>query len=344
LHCDPEVEALLIADWLRGLDAIPILDEASVSVAREAVRQTGRDAGLPPESIASLVIATSELAHNQLAHARGGAVAVHCVSRDGIAGVEVVAADNGPGLSDPRAALAGATPNPRGLGRGFSAVRRLCSELDADIRLGEGSCFRARVFAEPLLRGREVGVMGRPHPEEASSGDHAAFVRRPEGLWLLVVDGLGHGPAAREASDGAIAALLGRSPSTASELVEMCHRALRATRGAVLAAALIDEASGEADFRAAGNVNVGLLGSRGARWIGGSSFVVGSPQPLPRIGGESCRVERYEAIVMCSDGIVRRGRDEVERSLLLEHPIVLAQHVLETRARSTDDALVLVAR
>jgi anti-sigma regulatory factor (Ser/Thr protein kinase) len=344
LYRHREVEALLIHDWMRGFAPIPILDEASVSVARDAVRRAGSEAGLPVEPVASLVTATSELAHNQLAHARRGAVAVRPISRDGTAGLEVVAADRGPGIADPAAALEGRTRAPRGLGAGVGAVRRLCSELDIDVRLGEGSCLRARVFAEPVRRRREVAIFGRPHPGESTSGDHASFVRTGEGLWMVVVDGLGHGGPAREASDLAIATLLGGSPTDPRAFIEACHNSLRSTRGAVIGAMLLEEDKGEADVRIVGNVDVRLLSPKGSRCIGGSSLVVGSPQRLGRVGGERCTVDPRDAIVMSTDGIVRRGRDEHEPSLLFDHPVVLAQHLVQHHARSNDDVLVLVAR
>ncbi|NUP11228.1 MAG: hypothetical protein HOW73_34715, partial [Polyangiaceae bacterium] len=68
----------MIGAWL-GADAdgaVCILDEAAVAEARELTRATGRAHGLVGERLERLVAAVSELATNQLRHAKGGLLAV----------------------------------------------------------------------------------------------------------------------------------------------------------------------------------------------------------------------------------------------------------------------------
>ncbi len=49
-------------------------------------------------------------------------------------------------------------------------------------------------------------------------------------------------------------------------------------------------------------------------------------------------------IVAYTDGLTSRVSLEEEPDILREHPIVIAQHLLQAFARNSDDALVLVAR
>ena len=197
------MDALLMDAWMAGADSVPTIDGASASLVRETVRSRGAALGLSEEIVACLAIAASELVNNQLAHARRGQVAIHAVERSGVLGLEIVAADRGPvHRRRPALALAGPPgpgPAARSLGAGLSGARRAMDEMDIDVRWGEGTCVRARAFAAPVPRRREVGVLGRRlRPSEAAmSGDHAAFARaarRAGDLVAAVIDGIGPRP------------------------------------------------------------------------------------------------------------------------------------------------------
>jgi anti-sigma regulatory factor (Ser/Thr protein kinase) len=121
------MEALLNR-WLEGIEAAFTLDEGSVAEARERVRVVGRAQGLPEVEVERMAIVVSELARNQLVHARQGAVAVLPVARRGVPGVEVIAADRGRGIADPVAALRGKSMAGGSLGVGMAGVVSLADE------------------------------------------------------------------------------------------------------------------------------------------------------------------------------------------------------------------------
>src|SRR6266849_2822208 len=114
--------ALLVHEWLAGVEPIAVIDEASVAVVRERVRREGAALGFPEATLARIVNVASELGHNQIAHAPGG-----------------LAADHGPGLADPTQALKG-EPRPiatgpdgrSSLGVGLAASLELADEIDFD--------------------------------------------------------------------------------------------------------------------------------------------------------------------------------------------------------------------
>jgi anti-sigma regulatory factor (Ser/Thr protein kinase) len=345
VHRDREVAISLIDHWLGRAEAERTEDEASVSLARDRVRAEGARLGLPPTKIARLVNVASELAHNQLAHARDGHIALRPVVRGGIQGLEVIAADRGDGIADPARALEGRPSRAGSLGVGLAAVRELADEVDFDVRLGEGTCIFARVFSDVQTRGLEVGILGRPCDGERVSGDDAAVVREGDRLLVGVADGLGHGPLAREASMEA-ARVLRTAPSGAPDSVlAACHKALGKTRGAVMAVCAIDEGTRGLTIASVGNVSVHVYGFGPAKRFDGSSFVLGDHGRAPRrIVTEERRLERAELLVSFTDGVSSRASLEGDRDLLRQHPIQIAQHVLERFGGSHDDALVLVVR
>jgi anti-sigma regulatory factor (Ser/Thr protein kinase) len=340
------MEALLTDGWLDGLDAVPTIDDASAALARELTRARATEAGLDREATERVVIAASELVHNQLRHARRGQFGVRVVERSGVSGVELVAADLGAGIADPRTALEGPGPSARSLGTGLASARRMVHEMDIDVRWGEGSAIRARAFAAQLPRRREVGILGRCIADERVSGDHAVFFRHGDTLVCAVIDGIGHGPLARDASMRAASVLLlSRSASLggAASLVEACDAPLVDTRGAVMAVARFDEAKGTIDHASVGNVTARIEGFQRVRSFTSTASTLGRRGSLARAAAETDVLTPEEALVMFTDGLVVRTA-WVGRDLLREHPIVIAQHLLKTCARATDDALVLVAR
>lgn len=339
-----QVDSVLIDGWLAGLEALPTIDQASVSVARETVRACGASVGLDRTLIESVVVAASELVHNQLRHARRGQFAVRAVKRGAVPGIEIVAADQGPGIADPALALQGPGPSGASLGAGLSGARRMTHELDLDVRAGEGTCVRARAFAAPLPRRREVGILGRALVTEPVSGDHAAFVRDGDALVLAVVDGIGHGPLAHDASGHAVATFLAHAAASPIAVLDACDRALVGTRGAVMSVARIDEGTGVVEQAGVGNVTMRIERWRSSRILSGSTATLGTRGPRRKPLAESVPLDPREVVLMYTDGLTTRVDLSGEPELLHEHPIVIAQRVMAGFARPNDDALVLVAR
>lgn len=339
------MDTLLIDAWLHGLSPLFTIDEASVSAAREDVRACGAAAGLDRTLVERVVVAASELVTNQLRHARQGRFAARRIERAGVPGIEIIAADRGPGIADPAQALAGSGPSATSLGEGLSAARRMTHEMDIDVRRGEGTCVRARAYAEaPTQRRREVGVLGRALPGELLSGDHASFVRGDDTLAVTVVDGIGHGPLARDASNHAVAGFLAQPLGSPALTLDACDRAVASTRGAVMAVARLDERTGLLEQAGVGNVTTRIERFRHSRILAGSSATLGGRGLRRRPLAESLTLTPTEVLLMYTDGLTTRVDLSQEPEILREHPIVIAQRVMTGYARPNDDALVLVAR
>ena len=338
------MEANHLTAWLGDAEAISILDDASITEVREQVRELGAELELALDVTELVATAATELARNQLVHARGGRFVVRSIERCGVHGLELVAADRGPGLADPTRALDGAISTTGGLGSGLASVRQLMDELDFDIRLGEGTCIWARKFAGPAPLRSEVAILGRPCEGEDESGDDAAFVRRNESLTIGVVDGLGHGILARDVAAPAAAFLRSHTEVPAAILAAV-DEALRGTRGAVMAIARIDLQRRQIEYAGLGDVRTHLYRPRECHRFSAAAGVVGAANHR----AQKCVVERepmqdHDVIVMFSDGLTTRVDISEELQLLRRHPIVIAAHLLERFGRSNDDVLVLVTR
>lgn len=353
----PAEPTALIDRWLPHPDVL-VMDEAAVAVACARVRHVGASAGLPTTLVETTALLAGELLMNLLQHADGGRFSVARIVRDGVPGLEVIAADSGPGVAQPGS---GANHDATALG-GLAAVFRLADEVDVDTRIGEGTCLRVRKLAQSPRHRREVGVFGRPCPGDQLSGDDAAVVSDDFGTTILVADGLGHGPLARVASARTATLLLATHldvtnagvahASDMRTLVREAERALTGTRGATLALVSCDRVRGLLHHVGVGDVvarldhlehldRVGAHG-RGAGKLGGQSGTVGAG----RLGTRDLRVDEEavaagDALIVSTDGIATRG-DAVRA--LGRHPIVVAHELVVDYGQDRDDALVVVAR
>ena len=340
------MEAFLIDEWLGAEETIPIIDDASVSAARQRARDVALAQSMSVVEAERLATIASELAYNHLKHARHGQVAVRAISRGAHAGVELIAADEGGGIADPTRALEGAPRVTGSLGAGFAAVGEHADEMDVDVRIREGTCVWARVFHGEAPRRREIGIFGRPYRDEPRSGDHASFSRDEERLLVAVCDGLGHGPPAREAAGAAIGVFRKQRSAAPRAIIEECHRALGPTRGAVMAVVSASESGAPSlDLASVGNITIELVQPRSNRRFGASSFVLGSTQRGWRSHVEVAPIEPQETLIVYTDGIRSRASISDDLMLLREHPITIAHQLVERFGRDEDDdVLVLVAR
>ena len=193
----------------------------------------------------------------------------------------------------------------------------------------------------PLL---ERGVAGMAITGEERSGDLAVFAGYDGGALAVVMDGLGHGDPAADAS--AIAAQVIREHRSAppAELLQRCHDALNKTRGVVMTLAWFDLERREMSWFGVGNVEARLV--RGASVFGDrhdSALVLGGVvgYNLPTVRTSTTDLMPGDAVAFATDGI------EADYSASLAPGVPaqrLAERILERHHKGTDDALAVVVR
>jgi anti-sigma regulatory factor (Ser/Thr protein kinase) len=337
---------VLIGRWL-GSDRnpIPIYDEASVSSARQRVREAGATIGASTVLVESVALIASELTHNQLAHAKQGYLGVKVVERQGIKGIEVVAADLGPGLGKPILVSAGGIRAAGSLGAGLEGVFSLADEVEVDARRAEGVCVIARKFEAPTALCSEIAIAGKPYPGEVISGDDSVYLLTGSGFLAAVCDGLGHGPEAREASNRAMELLMQNANLSLDELLLAVNSGLSDTRGCVLGVVRFTEENRKIQCVLVGDVRAQLYYFKDAHFFTSTPLIVGdSDIPRRRIRVEEIEVPQGGILAMFTDGLETKTSLRGQLDILRRPAIVIAQHLLETHSRGTDDSLVLVAR
>lgn len=318
-------------------------DVSAVGETRRQARRLAGRLGLGEEDAGRVALVATELAGNLWKHAGGdGWCQLEAIERDGARCVRLVVVDRGPGIAQVASALRDGWSTRGTPGTGLGAVRRLSRDFDLHTVPGEGTVVVAEVGDAPPAAGFAHGGVGLAKSGEERSGDAWAVEEAPGKLWVLVADGLGHGPLAAEAADVAVAAfraLPGRPPG---ERIEAIHRRLHVSRGAAVAVAEVDAGAGVLRYAGIGNVAGALLGGEAPR----------SLLSMNGTAGHQARTLRQldypwtprSLLVMHSDGISARWDLASRPGLQERRPSTIAAVLVRDFGRGRDDAAAVVAR
>jgi serine/threonine-protein kinase RsbT len=125
--------------------AVPIRTEADVVNARQSGRELAAAIGFNTIDQALIATAISELARNILKYAGNGEVHVRHQVALGRHGIEVVAADEGPGIANLADAMVDGFSTSGGLGLGMPGAKRLMDEFHVQTG-ATGTTITARKF------------------------------------------------------------------------------------------------------------------------------------------------------------------------------------------------------
>jgi phosphoserine phosphatase RsbX len=202
----------------------------------------------------------------------------------------------------------------------------------------------------------EWAVAERSLAGHAESGDGYVVQSFPHGMLIAVIDGLGHGDRAASVSQTAIATLQAYAHEPISALIKRCHESLRGSRGAVMSLASFNLLKSAITWLGVGNVDGILLhGDSRENPIYKSLVLRGGVvgYRLPSLYETSLPVAPGDILIFVTDGI-RSGfvKEQTQFYSVKQTPPVdrtqsarqIADYILAHYGRSTDDALVLVAR
>ena len=123
---------------------VAVGSDVDIVTARQKGRELAAQCGLSSTDLAVVATAISELARNIVRYAVRGEIILRRVDNGSKRGVEVVATDDGPGISDVPLALQDGYSTSGGLGLGLPGVRRLMDEFDIVSKFGKGTTVTVR--------------------------------------------------------------------------------------------------------------------------------------------------------------------------------------------------------
>lgn len=119
------------------------LTEINSAVDIVTARQRGRalalDLGFDGGEVTLIAAAISEVARNIVDHAKRGQIVMRRIDGKDEPGIQIVATDEGPGISDVAQAMQYGYSTRKGLGVGLPGAKWLMDEFDIVSRVGKGT-------------------------------------------------------------------------------------------------------------------------------------------------------------------------------------------------------------
>jgi serine/threonine-protein kinase RsbT len=333
-----------MADEIR----VRIGSEHDILIARQRGRELAAEEGFVGSDLTLIATAISEIARNIVEYAREGEIVLTALRNGGRQGIAVVASDRGPGIPDVGRAMQDGYSTSKSLGLGLPGAGRLMDGVRDRIRSRQGNDREdeevdrhVATDARPLI---DWAVAQAAMTGELRSGDVHVFQEFPGGVLVAVIDGAG--PWRGGGSGGG-----SRGPG---------HGRSRRGGGRIPGASVSPDIEGDAGRRdEPGVVRLahpdrhvpGCRQRRGVLVRSGQGSLPRSRErlilrggvvgySLPMLRTSIFPVGPGDTLVLATDGI-RPGF--VDAIAMGARPQQVANAVLASFGKDTDDALVLVA-
>ncbi len=319
----------------------PIDDQSRVAEIRRTAERIAHEEGLDDNLKANASLVATEICTNLLKHAEKGVVFLSALSDHSGNGIEILAVDRGPGMSEVTRCLMDGYSSTNTSGTGFGAITRRSSEFDAYSEPGKGTVLVARVQSSraSVTAG---GAVLKPALGEEVSGDAWAFARKDDNLAFIVADGLGHGVMAARASSEAISAFRRSKDQTPVAVLQTIHASARRTRGSAVAVAYVDRAASAVRYAGIGNISGVLVGGSKPLMMISHNGTAGHHSP--RLQEFSYPLPEQGLVIMHSDGLHANWNIDDYPGLRRRDPSVVAGVLYRDAARNRDDICVMVAK
>lgn len=325
---------------------IEISEPSQAGEARRKALAFAQDLAFDDTRSGVVAIAASELATNIVKHAGKGAILVQTVGTNGNSSLRLLAVDGGPGIADMSKAMRDGHSTAGTLGSGLGAVRRLADECEIYSAVGTGTIVRADFWREKRKsqpeKDLEIGVISEPLAGEEICGDDWGIRALPEGMLIMVADGLGHGTLANEAAQEANRVLAETRYFEPHKILDEVHGVLKKTRGAAVAVAKLDLDKKLLCFAGVGNISASIVSPESSRGLASHNGTLG--QHAARFQEFTYPWNSNSILIMHSDGLGTRWDLKRYPGIWNRHPSIIAAVLHRDFCRGRDDVTVFVAK
>jgi serine phosphatase RsbU (regulator of sigma subunit) len=176
---------------------------------------------------------------------------------------------------------------------------------------------------------------------ERVSGDATLIRPLEHGLFVAIVDVLGHGPEANELTHVIEAFLDRHATADVSSLMARLHQRLKGTRGAAVGLCAVDATAGKVAYVGIGNTSIRRFGESETRLVS-QDGVVGQNVRTPLL--QTLDLEPGDLILLYTDGVSDRFT-AAEYPGVLRHALKdVARIVLDRFGKDHDDSACIAIR
>jgi anti-sigma regulatory factor (Ser/Thr protein kinase) len=324
---------------------IAVREESQIGAARRCVTEVCARLCMDEIFCGKAAILVTEIARNVLLHGKGGEIIMHQAAPPAAPGLDLIAVDQGPGLRDLAECLRDGFSTTGSTGSGLGAIQRLSDRFEVFSRPGQGTVAWIRLYtpnAGAVAHAFESGGISVAIEREKRCGDGWEVHETNGVLRALVVDGLGHGQFAEEASREAISVFRSQMGTGVGPTLKLIDQALIKTRGAAGAIVELNPREGHIVAAGIGNISMRLLQNGRVKSFGCDNGTLGAG--VKRITELRHPWVDRSFLVMHSDGIKARWSLDDYPGVFRKHPGLIAGLLYRDFQRGGDDATVIVVR
>lgn len=326
-----------------------IEDRSYLSLTRRQIHTMVVEAGFNAMDVGEIDIVVSELTSNLVKHAdQGGEILCRVNNENGQSVFEIFSIDKGPGITDIQRMIGDGISSSNTLGHGLGSINRLSDFFQAYSMRNWGTLVYARKYNQPQEIFTPKPLMNIKVVQQAITGETLCG----DGYWMdekdgatriFLGDGLGHGPHAYDAVQAAIEAFKNCNEPMPADILRHIHVQVKKTRGLVATVAVLNHQAKKWHISGIGNISCRLYTGLQYKNYMPHNGIVGLNIPNT-ITNTVLDAEKYQFIVMCSDGIQSRWDLAKYTSVVKYDPAIIAAALFKDFARLTDDASVLVGK
>jgi negative regulator of sigma-B (phosphoserine phosphatase) len=181
----------------------------------------------------------------------------------------------------------------------------------------------------------------RPCLGERVSGDTVVIRPLERGLFVAIIDVLGHGPEAHALTHVIERFLEDHATAEVSSVLANLHSRLKGTRGAAAGLCAVDSLAGTLDYAGIGNTRMRRFGASETRFVSRDG-VLGQNMRTPLV--QSLPLEPGDLILLYTDGVSDRFTAAEYPGVRRHAPEEVVRNVLDRFGKDHDDSACIAIR
>lgn len=181
----------------------------------------------------------------------------------------------------------------------------------------------------------------RPCPGHRVGGDAVVVRQLESGLFVAIIDVLGHGPEAHEVTLIIDRYLERYAAPDVSRVMKNLHQHLKGTRGAAAGLCSIAADSGSLNYVGLGNTTIRRFGARETRLVS-QEGVLGQNMRSPML--QTLQLEPEDMLVFYTDGVSDHFASTDYPGLAIHSPKEIATNIVQRFGKDHDDAACIAVR
>lgn len=322
-------------------------DRSYFSMLKRDIRQSAEAAAMDKHRLANLDLILSEMTSNLHKYGKAGELLAGIFSAPSGSFFEILCLDHGSGMADTEEMITDGYSSSSTMGIGLGSIKRLSDYFEIYSQKGWGTVVLSRLQLPERKPTRQIPVVVKPlvlkMPGEEVSGDGTYFKYDEEHLYLLVADGLGHGPLAQYAVNEAVQAFNACTYQLPSDIIRYLHDAIRKTRGIVATIVVYDFNTKVWTIAGIGNITAKFSNNMETKNVMSYNGIIGLTIPNT-INNQKISSTDFPQITLCSDGIKSKWELNKLPGIGRYDLSIQAAAVYKDYARQTDDMSVVIAK